>query len=64
MAKLSLNEKFHPYVDNSIFNKHCSFKNQGNKGQQEKVIRMLQSRKIVTVKTAHEQCGIFLRAMI
>ena len=63
-AKWSSDEKFYPFVDNSTFNKYCSFKHQGNKGQQEKVIRMLQSRKIVTVKTIHEQSGIFVRAMI
>ena len=63
-AKWSSDEKFYPFVDNSTFNKYCSFKHQGNKGQQGKVIRMLQSRKIVTVKTIHEQSGIFVRAMI
>ena len=63
-AKWSSDKKFYPYVDNSTFNKYCSFKHQGNKGQQEKAIRMLQRRKIVTVKTIHEQSGIFVRAMI
>lgn len=47
-AKLSSVEKFYPYVDNNIFNKYCSFRHQENKGQQEKAITMLQSRKIVT----------------
>ena len=63
-AKWSSDEKFYPFVDNSTFNKYCLFKDQGNRGQQEKAIRMLQSRKIVTVKTIHEQSGIFVRAMI
>ena len=62
--KWSSDEKCYPFVDNSTFNKHCSFKHQGNKGQLEKAIKMLQSRKIVTVKTIHEQSGIFVRAMI
>ena len=48
-AKSSSDKKFYPFVDNSTFNKYCSFKHQGNKGQQEKAIRTLQSRKIVTV---------------
>ena len=63
-AKWSSDEKFYPFVDNSTFNKYCLFKDQGNRGQQEKAIRMLQSRKIVTVKTIHEQSGIFVRVMI
>ena len=63
-AKWSSDEKFYPFVDNSTFNKYCSFKHQGNKGQLEKAIKMLKSRKIVTVKTIHEQSGIFVRAMI
>ena len=61
-AKWSSDEKFYPFVHNSAFNKYCSFKHQGNKGQQEEAIRMLQSSKIVTVKTIHEQSGIFARA--
>ena len=56
--------KFYPYVDNNIFNKYCLFEHQGNKGQQEKPTRMLQSRKLVTVKIKHEQCGIFVRTII
>ena len=63
-AKWSSDEKFYPFVDNSTFNKYCLFKDQGNKGQQEKAVRMLQSRKIVTVKPIHEQSGMFVRAMI
>ena len=39
-AKFSSGRKFYPYVDGNIFNKYCSFKNQGSKGQQEKAIRM------------------------
>ena len=62
-AKWSSDEKFYPFV-NSTFNKYCSFKHLRNKRQQDKAIRMLQSRKIVTVKTIHEQSGIFVRAMI
>ena len=53
-AKWSSDEKFYPFVHNSAFNKYCSFKHQGNKGQQEEAIRMLQSSKIVTVKTIHD----------
>ena len=43
---------------------YCSFRYPGNKGQQEKAIRMLQSRKIVTVKTINEQSGIFVKTVI
>ena len=62
-AKWSSDQKLCPYVDNSTFS-NCSFKHQRNKGQQEKGIRMLQSRKIITFKTIHKQYGIFVRAMI
>ena len=47
-----------------MLNKYCSFKHQRNKGQQEKSIRILKSRKSFTVKTVHEQKRIFVRAMI
>ena len=62
--KWSSDEKCYPFVDNSTFNKYCSLKHQGNKGQLEKAIKMLKNRKIVTVKTIHEQSGIFVRATI
>ena len=63
-AKWSSDQKLCSYVDNSTFNNYCSFQHQRNKGQQEKGIRMLQSRKIITFKTIHKQYGIFVRAMI
>ena len=44
--------------------KHCLFKHQGNRGKQEKAIRMLQSRITVTALTVHEQPGMFIRTMI
>lgn len=63
-AKWLSDEKTYPHVDNDIFNKCCSLNHQGNNWQQEKTIRIIQSRKIVTVTTTHEQYGIFVRAMI
>ena len=63
-AKWLSDEKTYPYVDNDIFNNCCSLNHQGNNWQQEKTIRIIQSRKIVTVTTTHEQYGIFVRAMI
>ena len=62
-AKWWLDEKIYLCVENNIFSKYCPFKHQGNKEQQEKTIRMLQSI-IFTVKTTHDQSGIFFRAMI
>ena len=47
-----------------IFNAYCSFKHSRNKGQQEKALRMLQSRKIVSVKTLPNNSGIYIRGMI
>ena len=52
-SKSRSDEKFYLYVDNNIFNKFSLLKHQRNKGQQEKSTRMLQSRNIVTVKTAY-----------
>lgn len=63
-AKWLSEEKFYPYLDDNIFNKYCSLKHKGNKEQQEKSIRMLQSRNIVTIKTIHKQPRIFVKAMI
>ena len=46
-----------------IFNAYCSFKHSRNKGQQEKALRMLQSRKIVSVKTLRDNSEIYIRGM-
>ena len=46
-AKWRLDEKFHLAVNEDIFNAYCSPKHPRNKGQQEKALHMLQSRKIV-----------------
>ena len=63
-AKWSLDEKFYPAVNEDIFNVYCSFKHQGNKGQQEKALHILKSRKIVPVKTLQDSSGIYIRRMI
>ena len=41
-------------MESRVFNKYCSLKHLGNKGQQEKAISILQNRKTVTVKAIHE----------
>ena len=63
-AKWTSNEVNYPIVNKDIFLQYCSFKKQGNSGQQEKAVRMLQSRKIVSVKTFHGTEGIYVQAMI
>ena len=63
-AKWYLDEKFYPAVNEDIFNAYCSFKHPENKGQQEKALRMLQNRKIVSVKTLRDSSGIYIRGMI
>ena len=63
-AKWCLGEKFYAAVNEDIFNAYCSFKHQGNRGQHEKALRMLQSRKIVSVKTLQDISGIYIRGMI
>ena len=50
-AKWCLDETFYPAVNEDIFDACCSFKYQGNREQQEKAVRMLQSRNIISVKT-------------
>ena len=62
-AKWCLDEKFYPAVNEDILT-YCSFKHPRNKGQQEKALRMLQSRKIVSVKTLRDNSGIYIRGMI
>ena len=59
-----LDERHHPAVNEDVFNACCSFKHQGNKGQQEKALRMLQGRKIVSVITLQESSGIYVPGMI
>ena len=63
-AKWCLNEKFYPAVNEDIFNVYCSFKHPGNKRQQEKALRILQSRQIVSVKTLWDNSEIHTRGMI
>ena len=50
-------------MQTTVFNKYCSFKHQGEKGQQKKAIRMLQN-KTGTIKTIREQYGIYFRVMM
>ena len=63
-GKWCLDEKFYPAVNEDIFNAYCSFKRQGNKGQQEKALRILQSKIIVSVKTLQSSFGIYIREKI
>ena len=63
-GKWCLNEKFYLAVNEDIFNAYCSFKRPGNNGEQEKALRMLQSRKIVSVKTLRDNSGTYTRGMI
>ena len=62
--KWTSNEVNYPIVNKDIFLQYCSFKKQGNSGQQEKAFRMLQCGKIVSVKTFHGTEGIDVQAMI
>ena len=54
----SSDEISYPVVNEDMFYRYCSFKTEGNSGQQEKAFRMLQSRKIVSVKTLFDNEGI------
>ena len=65
-ARWSPDEIFYPVVNEDTYKQYCSLKKEGHIGQQEKAFRMLQSRKIVSVKTLSNVSdeGIFVKAMI
>ena len=58
-------DEYLPKVSESMFYKYCSYKSKGNMGKQEKAVRMLQSRKIVNVKTFMEisNADIFIKEL-
>ena len=61
-----VNDKKLPVVSKSTFMSYAAQKKEGSQGQQEKAFRMLQSRKICTVKVLsdEDQSQIFVKAMI
>ena len=63
-AKWDNSETLYPMVNEATFKAYCSFKHQGSKGQQEKAFRMIQSRKIVSIKTITEHNISYVKAMI
>ena len=64
-AKCDNSETLYPMVNEATFKAYCSFKHQGLPlGQQEKAFRMLQSRKIVSIKTITEHNISYVKAMI
>jgi hypothetical protein len=63
-SKWSSDETLYPLVNEETFLNYCSYKKQGNIGQQEKAVRMLQSRKIVSVKSLQDNNVIYVQGMI
>ena len=54
-----------PLVTEKMFNDYCAHKRAGNLGQQAKAVKMLESRKIVNVKTLlMDDHTLFVRALI
>ena len=53
-----------PNVSEATFLRYCAQKREGNIGQQAKAVRMLESRKIVSVKTLEVGTDLFVRALI
>ena len=54
-----------PEVNNEDYISYCSNKTEGNVGQQEKAVRLLKSRNIVSVKLIKDESGsVFVRGMI
>ena len=61
----TLQTSFYLNVSDEIFNAYASLKKEGSMGQQEKAYRMLQSRKIVSVKASKTNTdAIFVKAVI
>ena len=58
-ARWKVDDKMLPTVSRSTFLKYSSQKKEGSQGQQEKAFRMLQSRKISTVKVLKENSNLF-----
>ena len=60
------NTDMYPKVSNEIFTNYSSQKLEGSQGQQEKAFRMLQSRKIKTVKAIKDidSTNIFIKGCI
>ena len=63
-AKWSSNEMLYPIVNEDIFYRYCNYKKYGSRGQQEKAFRMLQSRKIASVKALIYENFTYVKAMI
>ena len=59
-----VNESKYPVISQDIVEHYLSYKKEGNKGQVEKAHRMLQSRKIISVKTLEDQGAKYVKAMI
>ena len=59
-AKWDSNESLYPKGNEVIFRTYC----RRNKGQQEKAFSMLQSRKIVSVKSLQENKNLYVKAMV
>lgn len=63
-AKWSIDDSNYPRITQEEFFSYALQKKEGSQGQQEKAFRMLQSRKIVNVKTLRDESGQFVKAMI
>ena len=63
-APWKADRKAWPFVSEEMFLDYCCHKRAGNIGQQAKAVRMLESRKIVNVKTLCDDSHQFVRALI
>ena len=63
-AKWIVNPKLLPRVDLATIHLYCSTKKEGNIGQLQKAVRMLQSRRIVSVKVLVDDNKLFLKALV
>ena len=63
-ANWTFNEELYPKIDDDEYTRYRELKVQGNQGQQQKAFRMLQSRKIVSVKTLKDDSVTFVKAIV
>ena len=62
-ANLKSDDVQYPMVTEDVFKRYVSAKLQGNSAQQQKAYRMLQSRKIASMKIIRDNNMIFAKAM-
>ena len=64
LAPWRSDDELYPKMSQAMFEAYITHKKEGSQGQQQKAYRMLQSRKIVSVKIFVDSTQIYVKAMI